>query len=262
MDKKILVCDKIALEDEKKFDNFIKKYRFGKADNKRKALFYGFIKPYYGKYDCTYKEYAELITKNENGKKIALTEKRTKYFKLIFDYDLKEEYEIKNKNKLAKDYIKCVNYTINYYINDDKNLGYIVANKNNKLDKIHLYYPDLIVKSEISICIYNRILDEMKKLYPENVYFNNILDKSVAERNSIRPLFVKKEGENKGYEIDFNLSTYENIPKDEYEQLLTQVNTEADDINFNPKYDENIERLKNDIDKINIIKNKKNKECK
>lgn len=227
-------------------------YCFKKENKTRERIFYG-IGSCCGNYDVTPEIYYDFIVNGEDGTSMLLTENKTEYFRFVVDVDLKPKYNIEEGQyeQFGNNIVKCIDKSVRFYIYDNKNLGYVVSNKNNKMNKIHINYPDLIVNSEIAQCIRLYALDLLYKLSYKlsEEDWNEIYDLSVSQYNAVRPLFVRKEGETKGYEIDFKKSTYKDIPKDKYNQLvLTIVSTNAKQVNFNRKYDNDVDLLQNDID--------------
>lgn len=149
-----------------------------------------------------------------------LVEKKTEYYKLMFDFDYKDKEYFDIFHNHENEYTEYIIDKINLVLNDvfkDGKIEYIFCDKNIG-EGIHLYYPDIIVNKiihqEILKRVFDSIIKDTKYNNPKN-YWNKVIDGSISKANGLRlPYF---EANNNYYKINYEKTTYKlskNIQKD------------------------------------------------
>jgi hypothetical protein len=160
---------------------------------------YGTIK---GKFNINYDIIPQLLTDKYICQNYALVEKKTEYYRLIFDFDYKPLIRKSKNNSGNLDFFKCYNKKedeltdiiikyINIVLNEifiESNTKYIYCDKNIGFG-VHLYYPHIIVNkivhSNIMEKVINKLLTETTYNFNKNVW-ENIVDGCVSDANSLR----------------------------------------------------------------------------
>lgn len=139
------------------------------------------------------------------------TEKKTKFYKLMFDIDFKNDTS-KNILDISSDILSfiCINIvTILNKLFDNPNTNFIYCDKNIG-QGVHLYFPDIIVDSKIHVIIRNLLLiickQEDKYKFVSDTLWDNIIDASVTVGLSIRLCYYHKDCSY--YQPNWLLSTY------------------------------------------------------
>ena len=197
-----------------------------------------------------------IIQKINKFTSFCFVEKKTKYYKLYWDFDFKydKEPEIYNgfigKHDFITEYIlKYIIDTLNETLNLSKNdLHYIWAQKQ-KYIGFHIYFPNIIVDKELHLWIYDKTFE---KILNDNKYpvklISKIFDKCI-QSNGLRLFYYK-------YNDDFyfpfqDKSTYKfDIEPDKHFHLCI-INTNFDVYNFNLKIHSDL------IWKNNFVEDKK-----
>ncbi len=222
---------------------------------------------YGGMYRIDPYELYNYILHNENAKHSCFVERRTEYFMLFFDLDVADQLIIDNKFdviKLFEFIIDKIIGAISFYIrvgNSKKEIKYIYSDRNDKNNKLHLYFPNIILNSYQAMAIRNKLLSDILK---DNIFnlskeqYETIIDDSVYKQSGLRLLFQVKPHEKGYYGINFEKSTFKKLPSNRYDQLVvTSIRRTETNINVN--------LINNDdqcallfIDAENIINNVKN----
>ena len=117
-------------------------------------------------------------------KNYALTELKTKFYKLMFSIDLKN---INNKLDIITNlFIKTINDTLLLIYGDNVNTNYIFCNNDN--NGIHIYYPNIIVSNKIHNKIYNAVFNiilKSKDITIKSDRLTKIFDESITKSNSL-----------------------------------------------------------------------------
>lgn len=168
----------------------------------------------------------------------ALVEKKTEYYKLIFDIDYKNreqdkddaKHYIHQTDKITDFIIKNIILVLNETL-DNVDTRYLYADKENDFG-VHLYFPNVIVDKKLHQYIQNKVFSLCVKNDPFKLnekIWDKILDKCVAKANGLRLLYYQKDGNY--YKPNKNKSTIE-IPKNAKElMLLSFIRTEASKYN-------------------------------
>lgn len=186
-------------------------------------------------------------------------ELKTEYFKLFFDLDLNNELEkkISKTADLWKFIISKIDNVLKYYIKQDV-YNYLYSDRKDTTNKLHLYYPDIILNKYQAQAIRNRLIYEIEK---DNKFlqftmgdYNDIVDESVFKSNGIRLLFNNKPHQDGFYTINRKLSTYQ-LPKNKcvisYLQS-TSIRTDHKNINVKLHANDNGPLLLQDTKKLMI----------
>lgn len=183
-------------------------------------------------------------------------EKKTKYYKLYWDFDFKydTEPEIYNgfvgQHEFITEYIlKYIIDTLNETLNLSKNdLQYIWAQKEKSIG-FHIYFPNIIVDKELHLWIYEKTFDKIinDKKYPEKL-IKKIFDKCIKS-NGLRLFYYKYNGD---FYFPFQeKSTFKFEPEPDKHFYLCIINTNYDAYNFNLKIHSDL------IWKNNFVEDKK-----
>jgi hypothetical protein len=142
----------------------------------------------------------------------SIVEKKTEYYKLMFDFDFKEKNEncdnYKGKsNEIVLYIIEKINLVLNQiFYNPD--IRFLYCDKNNGFG-VHLYYPKIIVNSLIHTEITQRVTNLLYKSNQFNLTEKNwadIFDTCVSKANGLRwPYFCIN---NTFYKQNAQYSTY------------------------------------------------------
>ena len=170
-------------------------------------------------------------------KSYGLVEKKTEYYKLMFDFDFKEKHGgyntyAHNSDQIVDHMIKIINKILTS-IFDQPDIRFIYCDKN--IGKgIHLYYPNIIVSQPIHQYIYNVAYDKLIKNGKFNLTlesWNDIFDKCVFKNVGLRlPYFIINGGY---YKPNESKSTYP-IPDNKYD-IIKLCSIRTDNIEPNPK---------------------------
>ena len=167
-------------------------------------------------------------------------EKKTKYYKLYWDFDFKYEKEPEIYNGFIGQHDFITEYILKYIIdtlNETLNLSktdlqYIWAQKEKNVG-FHIYFPNIIVDKELHLWIYEKTFEKIlnDKKYPEKL-ISKIFDKCI-QSNGLRLFYYK-------YENDFYFpfqekSTFKFEPEPDKHFHLCIINTNYDAYNFNLK---------------------------
>lgn len=172
-------------------------------------------------------------------------EKKTKYFKLYWDFDFKYDKEPEIYNGFTTQHEIITEYILNFIIdtlNETLNLSksdlqYIWAQKEKSIG-YHIYFPNIIVDKELHLWIYEKTFEKIihDKKYPQKL-ISKIFDKCI-QSNGLRLFYYK-------YNDDFyfpvqNKSTYKFDPEPDKHFHLCILNTNYDTYNFNLKIHSNL----------------------
>jgi cob(I)alamin adenosyltransferase len=221
-----------------------------------------------GKFNIPIQFLPKIILEKNICKNYALVEKKTEYYKLMFDFDYKpitnkldnkskqkdntELFRIYNnkENEITNFVIEKINLVLNS-IFDEPNIKYIYCDKNIG-EGVHLYYPHIIVNK----IIHGEIMDRLYNLLLEdNTYKNDInlwkaiVDGCISKANGLRlPYFENKDKLNQinYYKPNFEKSTYELVKSKQDHILLCCINTD---------FTINMPKLKIEINQTKIVKN-------
>ena len=167
-------------------------------------------------------------------------EKKTKYYKLYWDFDFKYEKEPEIYNGFIGQHDFITEYILKYIIdtlNETLNLSksdlhYIWAQKEKSIG-FHIYFPNIIVDKELHLWIYEKTFEKIlnDKKYPEKL-ISKIFDKCI-QSNGLRLFYYK-------YDNDFYFpfqekSTFKFEPEPDKHFHLCIINTNYDAYNFNLK---------------------------
>lgn len=200
------------------------------------------------------------ITDNYETSQYCFVERRTEYFMLFFDLDVAEN--IIEENKLAELFdfiIDNITKVLSYYIrmkNSKKELRYIYSDRNDKRNKLHIYFPNIILNKHHCMAIREKLIEYILKDNKFGVLgeisYRTIIDESVYKQSGLRLLFQKKPHEKGYYGINFEKSTYKKLSANKYDQLVvTSVRCNNDCINVKLNMDDNeCELLANDTEII------------
>lgn len=186
-----------------------------------------------GKFNVPCEELYKLIKKGKH--KYAIIDKRTEFFKLYLDVDLKDKdiakYNVNITDDILIDIISHINNILESIIMN-QNVRYVYADKENSKG-IHLYYPDVIVDKKTAGHIVEIISENLKDLIElDNHFIDKMIDKS-AYNTGLRIIYEVSNGDY--YKINIDKSTYENISDDRIEQYrLTCIKSDNNSINFVP----------------------------
>jgi hypothetical protein len=183
-------------------------------------------------------------------------EKKTKYYKLYWDFDFKYEkkpeiyYGFVGQHDFITEYIlKFIIDTLNETLNLSKSdLHYIWAQKEKSIG-FHIYFPNIIVDKELHLWIYEKTFEKIMndKKYPEKL-ISQIFDKCI-QSNGLRLFYYKL---NDDYYFPFqDKSTYKFDPEPDKHFHLCIINTNYDVYNFNLKIHYDL------IWKNNLVEDKK-----
>jgi len=200
----------------------------------------------YGKIKGNYCMSSKLLTKicldKEDQQNYAMIEKKTEYYRLMFDFDFKENKEfiepyLEKSDKILEYIIKNINKTLRKIFDlSDEHLQYVYAGKN-KGKGVHLYYYNITVNNQIHLYIRRKLMEELEKdnKYPKNI-LNEIIDESVCKANSIRLFYCYKDG---GYyfpSIEKSTLEIEKDPEKHFKYCF--INTNKSESNLKLKIDE------------------------
>lgn len=147
-----------------------------------------------------------MSANSKTCEKYALVEKKTPYYKLIFDIDFKQQYNDKKKeNEFFNLYNKnetLITSIITKAINEilvqifiEPNCDYIYCDKSDGSKGVHLYYPNIIINNEVSCYIYKLLIDlclENVKIELPRLCWEKIVDSCTTNANGLRmPYFYK-----------------------------------------------------------------------
>ena len=167
-------------------------------------------------------------------------EKKTKYYKLYWDFDFKYEKEPEIYNGFIGQHDFITEYILKYIIdilNETLNLSksdlqYVWAQKEKSIG-FHIYFPNIIVDKELHLWIYDKTFEKIlnDKKYPEKL-ISKIFDKCI-QSNGLRLFYYK-------YNDDFYFpfqekSTFKFEPEPDKHFHLCIINTNYDAYNFNLK---------------------------
>lgn len=254
MSKKVI---KTVLKQETILDaiEIIESYKLKGEEAKNATHFsFGCLK---GCYDFSKLPTDELYNYVIQGKlsSYCFVEKKTEYFKLFIDFDIKNVTTIeKIKSFCGFDLfwdtvIGLINEVLLNGICDegkiDELLHYIYSDKSdNYKERIHLYYPNIIINTEFALGLRKHVImrllnipqlnldpHECEELYDENVYNKNC--------SALRFLFMSKPGfeskEKIYYKLNKEKSTY-NFSTKKIEQLkVTSFRTNNTSMNIKEK---------------------------
>ena len=153
--------------------------------------------------------FLHLTSLNEKTcKNYSLVEKKTPYYKLIFDIDFKQQYNDKKKENeffdlynenetlITSIIIKSVDEVLkNVFI--DPNCEYVYCDKSDESKGVHLYYPNIIVNNEVSGYLYRLILDLClgnKKIDLPLLCWQKIVDSCTTNSNGLRMIYFYNNG--------------------------------------------------------------------
>lgn len=167
-------------------------------------------------------------------------EKKTKYYKLYWDFDFKYEKEPDIYNGFVGQHYIITEYILKYIIdtlNETLNLSksdlhYIWAQKEKSIG-FHIYFPNIIVDKELHLWIYEKTFEKIlnDKKYPEKL-ISKIFDKCV-QSNGLRLFYYKYNGD---FYFPFQeKSTFKFEPEPDKHFHLCIINTNYDVYNFNLK---------------------------
>ena len=244
------------------------------------------VRSYGASRNGNYKYDVDKIIKESLSEKsqYCFVEKKTEYYKCMWDFDYKD-----NMNEICKEkHDEITNIIIKEIINafkqlftkvNELSLQYIYCIKNQGLG-VHVYFPDIILKKEVHIEIYNIFIKNIKTIYKKekHIYENitKILDLSTCNANGLRLIYNKYNGR---FYYPCNVKSKYEIPETKEEQLkLTLINiletsVSQETLTMLKKYGCNLERKLNiaamidsddeiDDKKNNVIINKKQKNIK
>ena len=167
-------------------------------------------------------------------------EKKTKYFKLYWDFDFKYEEKpeiylgFNDQHEIITHYIlKFIIDVLNETLNLSKSdLHYIWAEKNNSIG-FHIYFPNIIVDKQLHLWIYDKTFEKITnhKKYPEKL-IDKIFDKCIKS-NGLRLFYYR-------YKNDFYFpsqikSTFKFDTEPDKHFHFCILNTNYDTYNFNLK---------------------------
>lgn len=171
--------------------------------------------------------------------------------------------------------INHFNEVLKYYINvQSDEITYIYSDREDKENKLHIYYPNIIINKYHALTIrkkvINNILGDINNKYGlDSDTWIKIIDASVYKANGLRVLGQKKPHERCGYKINIEKSTYSealscskvnafstygNIKTDILKQFqLTSIRTDNNEVNILLNVDENgYSFLYRDTEKLEI----------
>ena len=204
--------------------------------------------------------FLHLTSLNEQTcKKYSLVEKKSQYYKLIFDIDFKPLYNDKKKENdffylydtkedlITSIIIKSIEEVLkNVFI--EPNCEYVYCDKSDGTHGVHLYYINIIVNNEVSSYLYKLILNlclNNTKIKMPLLCWQKIIDACTTNSNGLRMPFFYKNGSY--YKPNNELSTCK-IPDDIKEIsklcLIRTNNTEIQPM------------IKDEIDKSNFTTTK------
>lgn len=179
--------------------------------NKYNFMSYGIIS---GKYKIDLAKLLSISNFKYYIENYTFTEKKTKFYKLMFDIDFKDDVsqDILNLSSDIQLFL-CNNIVI--ILNklfEDINTEYIYCTKNIGYG-LHIYFPHIIVNSQIHVIIRKSLLEEcikeIKYKFINDKTWENIIDGSITLGTSIRLCYYHKDGSY--YYPDWTLSTYPKI---------------------------------------------------
>lgn len=197
-----------------------------------------------------------IITTINKFTSFCFVEKKTKYYKLYWDFDFKYDKEpdiyfgFTDQHNIITEYIlKYIIETLNETLNLSKSdLQYIWAQKEKSIG-FHIYFHNIIVDKELHLWIYDKTFDKIinDKKYPEKL-ISKIFDKCI-QSNGLRLFYYK-------YNDDFyfpfqDKSTFKFDPEPDKHFHICIINTNFDVFNFNLKIQSDL------IWKNNFIEDKK-----
>lgn len=178
----------------------------------------------------------EYISKLKSSNDYCFVEVRTQYFKLFFDLDSDNDNGFLNMNNYQDFWLYIISKIIislkQYVKNKDENkFLYIYSDREDKINKLHLYFPNIIIDDLDGLAIRRLIIKQIKadnKYKLKDVFLEALIDSAVYKKCGIRILFQPKPNESGYYKINVEKSTLTNIPTDKIEQLkLTSIRTNA-----------------------------------
>lgn len=185
-------------------------------------------------------------------------EKKTKYYKLYWDFDFKYEKEPEIYNGFIGQHDFITEYILKYIIdtlNETLNLSksdlqYVWAQKEKSIG-FHIYFPNIIVDKELHLWIYEKTFEKIlnDKKYPEKL-ISKIFDKCI-QSNGLRLFYYKYNGD---FYFPFqNKSTYKFDTEPDKHFHLCIINTNYDVYNFNLKIHSDLIWKNNFVEDIKIV---------
>lgn len=211
-------------------------YDFRCSKKEASVYSYGGIK---GNYFIPLDILEKIIDNDDICKSYALTEKKTDFYTLMIDFDMKDDklyYEfVKGKElDITKFVVEQVNNVISKYI-DHPNLSYVYCDKNIGFG-VHLYYPEILVNNSIHIFLLLKlqetcIANDTFKLNVDT--WKHICDISIAKANGLRLPYFYKDGNY--YKPHEQLSTYK-YPNEKGKIIrICSIRSDKNIINFKLK---------------------------
>lgn len=150
-----------------------------------------------------------------------MVEKKTPYFKLFWDFEIKNEalslFGKLDTDKFWNYLVKTVISVLKKYIKEKtpKTFHYIWSDRKDNNYRLHLYFPNIVLNSEYCLIIRTQLI---KQLIKENKYkfwneahWDKIIDALVYKGCGLRTLFQKKPGQTGFYETNLKKSTISGI---------------------------------------------------
>jgi len=202
----------------------------------------------------------------------ALCEKKSAYYKLVWDFDFKTGKEYSNlykgkENEIAKVVVDTIIVTIKQFFKEP-NVDYIYCVKKEKVEDengdikfisgngVHLYFPNIVVCGEVNMKIRKMVIDLLlrKKEFNFDIkLWNAIIDDCIAKENGLRlPYFYAN---NNFYHLSKKMSTHK-VPKETIDRIiLCSLNTTETKCNYEIKIDLNmiiVDKLKKEKQKFQV----------
>jgi len=188
-----------------------------------------------GNFNITTTMLPNLSTEKNVLETYALVEKKTEFYRLMFDFDFKENRDLKieeiyynlyiNKDIEIVDYVISLINTILVETFIDPNIEYIYCDKN--IGKgIHLYYPNIIVDKRIHTYIINKVYELCENETVFNLplkIWKKIVDSCVSSANGLRLLYYHFKGNY--YKPNIDKSTFKLKPSRVEATRLTLIRT-------------------------------------
>lgn len=179
--------------------------------------------------------------------KYCLIEKKSEYYPLFFDFDLKEDKLTADlflqRDKIVIYFIKKIQKVLESYIMLEEGAEYLFSDKEyfdetQRTGGVHLFYPKLVVNSKhakvIRQKLVNLLLKSKKYKFTEKI-LDDVIDSSIYSGTHLRLMYQPIKGAY--YKINHELSTYY-VPYNIIDELrAVSLSTEYTDINWMPTVD-------------------------
>ena len=193
-----------------------------------------------GNFNMTPAELSKMVEDQTFLKMYAIVEKKTPFYKLMFDIDLKPDKGYSSaiegqEEEIGDHVVSKIDAIVNATIGD-VDLSYVYCDKSSG-HGIHLYYPEVIVDEKLHGYLLDQANAECRKDNPFDLgdHWDKIIDELMAKGMALRLPYFYKDGSY--YKVNASRSTY-TVPEDMTEQIeLCMVRSDATQYNCMVKVD-------------------------